>query len=58
MKRDREILQCIVTSNDGRVWENNLRLNEVHLVKTLARENAKVEVSIITISQERFNSEF
>lgn len=56
--RTREYLDCSVKTHEGRWFNNPLKLSEVHLVKTLARENEFVEVILAECSQETYELMF
>lgn len=60
MSKDRKYLSVEIHNRDGNVWENDLMLNEVYLIKTLLRqENTDyVVVRLNTIPESAFKNKF
>ena len=54
----KKYLSCTVTSNLGLVFDNPLKLSEVHLISQLAKENKKVVVTMIVCSKEQYKQIF
>ena len=54
----REYLRVIATRHDGSTYQNPLMLSEIHLLKTLARLNNRLEVSIEKCTIGEFKSIF
>ena len=56
--KTRDILECTVTTKEGRVFSNPLMLSELHILGQLHRENKSVKVERITIDEEHFKQIF
>lgn len=51
-------LQCTITSHDGRVWTNPLKLGEARLISQVARDHEKIVVTFETTNAEHYKSMF
>lgn len=54
----KKYLHCIVTTNDGRVFENPLKLSEARLISQMAQENKSVLVTTRECTQQYYEMTF
>lgn len=56
--KTKQFLHIIITAHDGRVYNNDLTLSEVHLITKMVKENKSLTVSIAECSKEAYNLMF
>lgn len=56
--KTRDYLQCVVTDHNGNTFTNPLRLDEVRLINTMARNNPKVVVTMESANEKEWESLF
>lgn len=56
--KERNFLHVVVTQHNGTTFENNLKLDEVRLINTLARAHKSVNVEMSTIHEAGFKAMF
>lgn len=58
MKATRKILDCWITTNEGKFVHNPLMLSEAHLISKMAQENKSVEVTCKEVTTGYYNITF
>lgn len=54
----KKYLQIIVTSKEGRIYNNDLTLSENHLITTILRENKSVTITLVECTKEHYKRMF
>lgn len=56
--KTKKYLNCLVTTNEGTTYQNELKLSEVKLINTMVQQNRSVLVNVVETHEADYKSIF